>query len=164
MMVTFIFSLFICACLPGLFACIVCQILARVEIEHVETGCSYIYKFDYISILQRSFTASTQRSLDRVFSTCEFLGHTGPLPKFRRRSVRAWPLFRNFQSYWVSINTMIPTRTSILLVPALALLPANSMIIRMRPPSQQESGKSTKLRPQEPKKPYPYIEREVSFE
>src|SRR5262245_40144737 len=59
---------------------------------------------------------------------------------------------------------MISTPTSILLILALAALPANSMINRMRPPFQQESGSSTPPRPQEPKKPYPYLEKGVSFE
>jgi hypothetical protein len=59
---------------------------------------------------------------------------------------------------------MISTRTSILLVLTLAALPANSMINRMQPPFRQKSDNSTLVRPQEPKKPYPYLEKEVRFE
>jgi dipeptidyl aminopeptidase/acylaminoacyl peptidase len=50
-----------------------------------------------------------------------------------------------------------------LLVLTLAALPAGSMTNRMQPPFWQKSD-HTHVRPQEPKKPYPYLEKEISFE
>src|SRR5262245_12067730 len=71
---------------------------------------------------------------------------------------------RNFYPYLVSINTMVSTHISILLALALAAQPAISMINGVWPPFKQGLGNSTLQRPQEPKKPYPYLEREVNFE
>ena len=51
-----------------------------------------------------------------------------------------------------------------MLVLALAAQPAISMINRMWPSFQQGADNSALPRPQEPKKPYPYLEKEVSFE
>jgi len=57
---------------------------------------------------------------------------------------------------------MISACPSVVVV--LALHPTISMVYGRLPPFPQASGNDTVPRPQEPRKPYPYLEKEISFE